>query len=213
MVRDEQMRMDEVYKNMSLEEVPWNMETPPEPLVELVDSGKVQPCKTIDMGCGAGNYAAYLAERGFEVTGVDFSQTAIKIARENASRKGVKCNFFVADVVEGLDKINQTWDFVYGWGLLHHILPEQRQKYVENVRRILNPSGRYLSVCFSREDTGFGGSGKFRKTSLGSVLYFSSEDELRELFESYFQVIDLRTIEISGKFESHIFNYVFMERE
>lgn len=213
MVRDEQMRMDEVYKNMSLEEVPWNMETPPEPLVELVDSGKVQPCKTIDMGCGAGNYAVYLAERGFEVTGVDFSQTAIKIARENASRKGVKCNFFVADVVEELDSVNQTWDFVYGWGLLHHILPEQRQKYVENVRRILNPSGRYLSVCFSQEDTGFGGSGKFRKTSLGSVLYFSSEDELRELFESYFQVIDLRTIKISGKFESHIFNYVFMERK
>ncbi len=213
MVRDEQMRMDEVYKNMSLEEVPWNMETPPEPLVELVDSGKVQPCKTIDMGCGAGNYAVYLAERGFKVTGVDFSQTAIKIARENASRKGVKCNFFVADVIEELDKINQTWDFVYGWGLLHHILPEQRQKYVENVRRILNPSGRYLSVCFSREDTGFGGSGKFRKTSLGSVLYFSSEDELRELFESYFQVIDLRTIKISGKFDSHIFNYVFMERK
>ncbi len=213
MVREEQMRMDEVYKNMSLEEVPWNMETPPEPLVELVDSGKVRPCRVIDLGCGAGNYAVYLAERGFEVTGVDFSQTAIKIARENAGRKGVKCNFFVADVVEGLDRVNQTWDFVYGWSLLHHILPEQRQKYVENVCRILNPGGRYLSVCFSREDTGFGGSGKFRKTSLGSVLYFSSEDELRELFESYFQVIDLRTIEISGKFESHIFNYVFMERE
>jgi len=213
MVRDEQMRMDEVYKNMSPEEVPWNMETPPEPLVELVDSGKVQPCKAIDLGCGAGNYAVYLAERGFEVTGVDFSQTAIKIARESASRKGVKCNFFVADVIDELDSVNQTWDFVYGWGLLHHILPEQRQKYVENVRRILNPSGRYLSVCFSQEDTGFGGSGKFRESSLGTVLYFSSEDELRELFKPYFKILDLRTIEISGKFEPHVFNYVFMERK
>lgn len=213
MVRDEQMQMDEVYKNMSLEEVPWNMETPPEPLVGLVNSGKVQPCKAIDLGCGVGNYAVYLAERGFEVTGVDFSQTAIKIARESASRKGVKCNFFVADVVDELDSVNQTWDFVYGWGLLHHILPEQRQKYVENVRRILNPSGRYLSVCFSQEDTGFGGSGKFRESSLGTVLYFSSEDELRELFKPYFKILDLRTIEISGKFEPHVFNYVFMERK
>jgi len=189
------------------------METPPEPLVELVDSGKVQPCKAIDLGCGAGNYAIYFAERGFEVTGVDFSPTAIKIARENAAEKGVKCNFFVADVVEELDKINQTWDFAYDWELLHHIFPEQRQKYVENVYRIVNPGGRYLSVCFSQEDTGFGGSGKFRKTSLGTVLYFSSENELRELFKPYFQEIDLQTIEISGKFQSHIFNYVFMERE
>ena len=213
MVREEQMRIDEIYKNRPLEEIPWNMEIPPEPLVELVDSGKVQPCKAIDLGCGAGNYAIYLAERAFEVTGVDYSPAAIRIARENADRKGVKCNFFVADVVEELDKINQTWDFAYDWELLHHIFPEQRQKYVENVCRILNTGSRYLSVCFSQEDTGFGGSGKFRKTSLGTVLYFSSEDELRELFEPYFQVIDLRIIEISGKFEPHIFNYVFMERK
>ena len=205
--------MDDVYKNMSLEEIPWNVETPPELLVELVDSGKVQPCKAIDLGCGAGNYAVYLAGRGFEVTGVDFSPTAIRIAKENAERKNAKCNFFVADVVGELGEVNQTWDFVYDWGLLHHIFPQRRQKYIENVSRILNPKGKYLSVCFSEKDTGFGGSGKYRKTQLGSVLYFSCEDELRELFKAYFQIIDLWTVEISGKFESHIFNYAFMERK
>ena len=189
------------------------METPPELLVELVDSGKVQPCKAIDLGCGAGNYAIYLAGRGFEVTGVDFSPTAIRIAKENAEKKGVKCNFFVADAVDELGKINQTWDFAYDWGLLHHILPEQRQKYVKSVSRILNPKGKFLSLCFSEKDTGFGGSGKYRKTRLGSFLYFSCEDELKQFFEPYFQIIDIRTVEISGKFESHIFNYAFMERK
>lgn len=226
MGREERMRIEEIYKNTPLEEVPWNMETPPELLVELVDSRKVQPYRVIDLGCGAGNYAIYLAERGFEVTGVDFSPTAIRIARENAGRKGVKCNFFVADVIEELDRVSQTWDFAYDWSLLHHIFPEQRQKYVENVRRILNPKGKYLSVCFSERDIGFagpaapasimsalGGPGKHRKTSLGTVLYFSSEDELRELFEPHFKIIDLRTVEIHGKFGSHMFNCVFMERD
>ena len=213
MDRQDRIRTDDVYKNMPLEEIPWNMETPPELLVELVDSGKVQPCKAIDLGCGAGNYAIYLAGRGFEVAGVDCSPTAIRIAKENAERKGAKCSFFVADVVGELDEVNQTWDFVYDWSLLHHIFPEQRQKYVDNVSRILNPKGKYLSLCFSEKDAGFGGSGKYRKTPLGSILYFSCEDELTELFEAYFYVIDLRTVEISGKFESHIFNYVFMERK
>lgn len=213
MDKQNQIRMDDVYKNMSLEEIPWNIETPPELLVELVDSGKVRPCKAIDLGCGAGNYAIYLAGRGFEVAGVDCSPTAIRIAKENAERENAKCSFFVADVVDELDEVNQTWDFVYGWGLLHHILPERRQKYIENVSRILNPKGKYLSVCFSEKDTGFGESGKYRKTQLGSVLYFSCEDELRELFKTYFQIIDLRTVEISGKFESHIFNYVFMGKK
>jgi len=213
MDREEQVKIDEIYKSTPLEEIPWNMETPPWPLVELVDNGQVQPCRAIDLGCGAGNYAIYLAGRGFEVTGVDFSPTAIKIARENASKKGLKCDFFVADVVEELDRLNQTWDFACEWGLLHHIPPEQRQKYVENVRRILNPKGKYLSVSFSEKDAGFAGPAKCRKTRLCTVLYFSSEDELKELFKPYFRIIDLRTVEVSGKFWSHIFNYAFMERK
>ncbi len=207
------MSIEDIYKNTPLEQIPWNNETPPELLVELIDSGKIRPCRAIDLGCGAGNYAVYLASRDFDVTGGDLSPTAIKIAKENAERKGIKCNFIAADVVEELDKINEAWDFAYDWGLLHHILPERRQKYVENVYRILNRGGKYLSLCFSQQDTGFGGSGKFRESSLGTVLYFSSEDELRELFEPYFEIIDLRTIKISGKFEPHVFNYVFMERK
>jgi SAM-dependent methyltransferase len=205
--------IDDIYENMSLDEIPWNMETPPAPLVELVDSGKVQPCKAIDLGCGAGNYAIYLASRGFEVTGVDYSPTAIRIARENAKTKGVKCDFLVSDVVEEQDMLRQSWDFAYDWGLLHHIFPEQRLKYIKNVHRILNPKGKYLSVCFSEKDTGFGGSGKYRKSRLGTTLYFSNENELRELLEPYFEIIDLRTLQISGKFEPRTFNCVFMGRK
>jgi hypothetical protein len=63
-----------------------------------------------------------------------------------------------------------------------------RKKYIENVYRIINPGGKYLSVCFSEKDLQFGGSGKYRETPLG-------------------------TIEISGKFAPHLTNYAFMERK
>jgi predicted RNA methylase len=52
-----QVDTDSIYKKMPLEEIPWNIETPAEALVNLVESGKVKPCKTLDLGCGAGNYA------------------------------------------------------------------------------------------------------------------------------------------------------------
>lgn len=204
---------ENIYKNIPLDEIPWNIETPPQLLVELLDSGKVRPCKAIDLGCGLGNYAVYLAGRGFDVTGIDFSPTAIKIAKENARKKGVKCNFFVGDVVNDLGKINQTWDFACDWGLLHHIFPRKRQKYLKNVRRLLNPKGKYLSVSFSQKDTAFAGTGKYRRTNLGATLYFSSQNELKKLFENYFTIIDLMTVEIPGKFEPHIFNYVFAEKK
>jgi 2-polyprenyl-3-methyl-5-hydroxy-6-metoxy-1,4-benzoquinol methylase len=73
-----------------LELIPWNIETPPAALVALVDSRIVTPCRAIDLGCGAGNYAVWLASRGFDVTGVDSAQTAIKRAKEHATKKGVK---------------------------------------------------------------------------------------------------------------------------
>ena len=206
------MKIDKIYQNMHPAEIPWNIETPPKALVELVESGKVKPCKTIDLGCGTGNYAIYLANKGFNVTGVDISPTAIKIARENAEKKRVKINFLIADVLGDLDEIKETFDFAYDWGLLHHIFPEKRKKYVENVYRILNPRGKYLSVCFSEKDPQFGGSGKYRKTSLGTILYFSSKDELKDLFDPYFNIKELKTIEISGKSAPHVANYVFMEK-
>ena len=64
------VKMDEIYRNVPLEEIPWNIETAPDALVELVESGRVKPCKTIDLGCGTGNYAIYLASMGFDVTGM-----------------------------------------------------------------------------------------------------------------------------------------------
>ncbi len=213
MNKQEQIRIDSIYRNTPLEQIPWNNETPPQLLVELLDTRKVLPCRAVDLGCGAGNYAIYLAERGFDVTGIDFSPTAIKLAGQNAKAKNVKCSFIVADVVDQLGEFKDTWDFAYDFGLLHHILPKQREKYVRNISRILNPKAKYLSLSFSEKDTGFGGSGKYRKTNLDTTLYFSSVDELGKLFEPYFRIIDLQTVEIKGKFEIHIFNYVFMEKK
>jgi len=205
-----QVEMDEIYRNVPLEKIPWNIETPPDVLVKLIESGKVKPCQTIDLGCGAGNYALYLAGIGFEVTGIDISPWAIKIAKEHATRKGVRCLFLTADVLDNLNKVQGTFDFAYDWEMLHHIFPENRKKYVDNVYQLLNPKGKYLSVCFSEKDTQFGGSGKYRETQLGTTLYFSSEEELKELFESCFNIQELKTIEIKGKSAPHLANYAFM---
>jgi SAM-dependent methyltransferase len=209
-----QVELDDIYRNVPLKEIPWNIETPPDALVRLVESGKVPPCEVIDLGCGAGNYAIYLAHKGFNVTGVDISPTAIKFAKENAKKKKVKCNFLVADVVDDLmNVVKKTFDFAYDWEVLHHIFPEKRKKFVQNVYGVLNPGGKYFSVCFNEKDMQFGGSGKFRNTPLGTVLYFSSKEELNDLFSSYFDIIEFRTIEISGKSVPHIVNYAFMEKK
>ena len=155
MIKDQ---MENIYKNVPLEDIPWNTETPPEILQHIITTGKVKPCKAIELGCGAGNYVIYLSFKGFEVTGVDFSETAVVIARKSAEKKGIQCRFMVADVLSDMSDIQETFDFAYDWQLLHHIFPEDREKYIMNVHRLLNPGGQYLSVCFSEESPQFGGS-------------------------------------------------------
>ncbi len=210
MIRDE---MEHVYSETPPADILWNIESPPKALVALVESGQVQPCKTIDLGCGAGNYAVYLASVGFDVTGVDISPSAIALAEANAKKNGVICRFMAADILGGLAEITESFAFAYDWALLHHVFPENRKRYVETVHRLLAPGGKYLSVCFSEKDAGFGGTGQFRTTSIGTTLYFSSEDELRVLFNPYFEVTTLKTIQVEGKQEPHLMNWAFMEKK
>jgi cyclopropane fatty-acyl-phospholipid synthase-like methyltransferase len=195
--------IESIYQNVPLDNIPWNSEIPPDALVELVKEGKVRPCKTIDLGCGAGNYGIYLASLGFDVTGIDSSPTAIKIAEENAKKRRVPCRFIVANLLSDIREVSDTFDFAFDWEFLHHIFPEDREIYIKNVYKILNPGGTYFSVCFSEKDLNFGGSGKYRKTQIGTTLYFSSESEIRSLISPYFIIQELKTIEVSGKYGPH----------
>lgn len=192
--------IDQIYQKVPLDRIPWNIETPPDVLVRLVASGNVRPCRAIDLGCGAGNYAIWLAGRGFEVTGADSSPAAILIARGKAAEKEIQCTFVTADILGDLHAIDGTFDFAYDYELLHHLKPEEREVYIKNVHKLTRPHATYLSVCFSEEDPQFGGHGKTRKTPVGTILYFSSEDEIRDLIAPFFDIRSLKTIEVAAKF-------------
>ena len=198
-------QMDTIYRELSRDDIPWNLESPPDLLVELVESQWVLPCDTVDLGCGAGNYAVWLATRGFQMTGVDVSPKALELAKGLADKKGVTCRFIAGDLTREIEALDGSFDFAYDWEVLHHVFPENREQYVGNVLRMLRPGARYLSVCFSEEDApGFGGKGKYRKTRLGTTLYFSSEQELKSLFEPLFYIQELCTVEIAGKYHPHM---------
>jgi SAM-dependent methyltransferase len=205
-------QMDRIYRNLSTEEIPWNLENPPDLLVELVESQRVLPCRAVDLGCGTGNYAVWLASKGFQMTGIDISIEALELAKLRASKKDVSCRFIAADLLGEVSANLASFDFAYDWEVLHHVFPEDRDRYVANVYQMLRPGARYLSVCFSEEDE-FGGTGKYRKTHIGTTLYFSSEQELRDLFERMFDIEELGTVEVAGKYKPHRAIKVLLSRK
>jgi len=205
-------QMDRIYGGTAPEDIPWNRREPPGLLVQLVESRVVTPCEAVDLGCGLGHYTRWLASRGFQVTGLDISATAIELARRAAADAGVSCNFVVADLTREVSAFDDRFDFAYDWEVLHHVFPEERQQYVNNVHRMLRPGGRYLSVCFSEEDPAFGGRGKIRETPIGTTLHFSSERELHDLFAPLFDIELLDVVDIVGSPRSHRAVRAFMRK-
>ena len=199
-IRDE---MDRIYRDKPLDDIPWVRHDPPEILVKLVESGAIAPCVTADLGCGAGSDAVWLAGKAFEVTGYDCSGEAVQHAEALAAERGVACRFEVADLSRTLNLPEPKFDFVYHWALLHHIFPECRAAFAGSTAQMLKPGGIQLCMCFSEKDTGFDGEGKYRVTPLGTTLYFSSEQEIQELFEPGFRILDLYTTEIPGRHTPH----------
>jgi 2-polyprenyl-3-methyl-5-hydroxy-6-metoxy-1,4-benzoquinol methylase len=186
-------------------------------LVELIESGRIKPCKVLDVGCGEGLYAIYLASKGFKVTGIDISKNAIRSAQKNAKKRGVNVNFMVMDIAD-LSKLKGKFDFVFEWALMHHIMPPQRQKYVEDISKLLRKGGKYLSYSFNEKSPHFNQAGKKyrvtppgQRTPAGVKHYFLSLKELKELFKPYFKIIDARIIRVF-LVKPHISNYLFMEK-
>lgn len=201
---------ERIYATVPPDEIPWFYEEPPAELVRLLDEGPVKPCRAIDLGCGCGANAASLAGRGFDVTGVDFSPSAIAQARDAHSNRD--CSFEVMDLTRPSPPEMTGFGFALDWLTLHHILPPDRPQFIANVAAMLDPGGVYFSVSFHEDHRAFHGDGKLRTTKLGTNLYFASTAEVTELLRPHFEIAEQTVAEVRGKTFPHLVNMVLARR-
>jgi SAM-dependent methyltransferase len=161
---------------------PFFVRRPDENLVQWFDEGLLAPGRVLELGCGNGRNATYLASLGCEVDAVDFSSNAIEWAKDQAKASGVEvafhcCSIFDAKITAG------SYDLVYDSGCFHHLAPHRRKDYVELVNAALKPGGSYGLVCFRPEaGSGYTDQQVYEQASLGGGLGYS-QDRLRALWE------------------------------
>lgn len=141
---------EKIYKEKPLKEIPWHSDFPPKRLKKLVENNEIEIGKVLDVCSGAGTNSIYLAEEGFEVTGIDISEQAVKIAKERAEKKGVleRCKFYSKDVLKAELPLN-SFNFIIDRGCYHHIPQKKKPEFVQKVHDSLKPGGKYLLYCFS----------------------------------------------------------------
>ena len=126
---------------------PWDTKAPNENVIAWQTGGWVHG-DVLDIGCGLGDNAIYLAKNGHTVTGLDISPTALVTAEQRAKDAGVDLTFAVADSTK-LDGYTDAFDIVIDSGLFHSLDDEGRRSYVAAVHRATRPGATLLLSCFS----------------------------------------------------------------
>lgn len=135
---------------------PWETGLPARELVRVVEEGLLPRGSLLELGCGTGADTVYLARKGFEVTAVDFSPTALDRARTRAEMSDVSIRFVLDDVFR-FARNSGSFDVLYDAGFYHFIRQTDLDRFLDLLWRVTRPGSYYLTLAGASGEEGEGG--------------------------------------------------------
>ena len=161
---------------------PWDIGRPQPVIVKLADQGAIRG-DVLDVGCGTGENALFLASRGFRVVGLDGAPRAIAKARAKALQRGAPVEFVVGDALK-LEALKRNFDTVIDSGLFHTFGDKERVKFVRSLHGVIRPGGSYFMIAFSEKEPGDWGP---RRVTQGEIrATFKDGWTVRSIEETHF---------------------------
>lgn len=184
----EQEMFESAYRGESEEfqgfRPPWSIGEPQPEIQALIDAGKVHG-DVLDAGCGEAATALHLAAKGFTTVGLDSSETAIKLAREEAAKRGLtNASFEVADI-SNFTGYDDRFGTIVDSTLFHSMPVELREGYQQSIVAAAAPGASYFVLVFDA-------AGMPADSPVNAV----TEDELREVVSKYWEIDDIRPARI-----------------
>jgi SAM-dependent methyltransferase len=126
---------------------PWDIGRPQPAFRALAEAGAIRG-RVLDAGCGTGEHVLMSAGLGLDATGVDLATTALRAAEAKARERGLTARFLSRDARQ-LTGLGERFDTVLDCGLFHIFSADDRVAYLDSLRSIMPPGGRYFLLCFS----------------------------------------------------------------
>ena len=132
-------------KRYEQKKTPWDTGRPDSHLVQLIATWPNTGGRVLEIGCGSGTNAVWLAGRGFQVTGMDISSGAIELAKQRAEQSGAECCFIADDFLAR--QANGTFELLFDRGCFHCMgTDERRNLFVSHAAACLEPGGLWFSL-------------------------------------------------------------------
>jgi SAM-dependent methyltransferase len=144
----EPVNWDERYTTRN---TPWDSGVPSQELQRVLAEGWFGPCAMLEIGCGTGTNAIWLAQQGFQVTALDVSAVAIAQARPKAEAAGVCVRFEIADVLK-VPEVGGPFAFVFDRGVYHHLRSVDLAAFQRALQRYTRRGSYYLSLAGNAND-------------------------------------------------------------
>jgi SAM-dependent methyltransferase len=163
----------------------WGWE-PADSVIETLELFNKQGInKILIPGFGYGRNAKIFIDNGFNVTGIEISETAIDIAKQNF---GNKIKVYHGSV-NSMPFDQELYDGIYCYALIHLLRTEERIKLIENCYNQLKPDGYMVFVSISKEDFRYGQGKEISKDTFepwtGLTLFFYDSDSIKSEFGNY----------------------------
>jgi ubiquinone/menaquinone biosynthesis C-methylase UbiE len=165
---------------------------------------------TLDLACGAGRHAVFLAQQGFAVTGTDISQTGLKMTRNKLEERGLTATL-VKSAMNDLPFSDSSFDAVICTRAIHHQRVFGIQQTISEIKRVLRKDGPVL-VDFLSKKTYSHAKGVEVETETfmetkghekGIINHYTDREELQKLFQGFKMVsVDLSERMVEGRLRS-----------
>ena len=150
-IPDKQHFID-AYNQEKATALKWTLGTVSSELLELISKDKIPTgSRILDVGCGVGTEAVFLAIREMKVTAIDISEAALEIGRQLANVYDVPVEFRLADVLS-LPFENQSFNVVTDRGCFHCLDGDERKRYALEINRVCISGGIFILRCFSENN-------------------------------------------------------------
>jgi|tagenome__1003787_1003787.scaffolds.fasta_scaffold20926088_2 hypothetical protein len=147
---------------------PWDLGRPQPAFLALAEAGAIRG-RVLDLGCGTGEHVLMAAGLGLEATGVDLAATALRTAERKAHDRARTARFLRRDARD-LAGLGESFDTVLDCGLFHVLDDRERAAYVDGLRAVLVPGGRYFMLCVSDEQPDAGWLHRVRREEITAAF-------------------------------------------